>query len=99
MEPPGGCRNRHGGAPWPWSWAPGATQRTEPQSHRPRRRPPPPPPGPPPPMSAAGQYDHVREAIARHGAHSPEAAQLLAEMVAERRAAAAEAQGFVPSDT
>ena len=101
VEPPGACRTAaaaNGGAPWPWGWPPGATQRTEPQSHRPRRRPPPPPPGPPPPMSADGQYYNIREVIAAHGAHSPQAAQLLAEMVEARRAAAAEAQGFVPSE-
>ena len=49
-------------------------------------------------MSADGPYYNIREVIAAHGAHSPQAAQLLAEMVEARRAAAAEAQGFVPSE-
>ena len=40
-------------------------------------------------MSAAGQYDHIRDAIACHGADSPQAAQLVGELVEERRAAAA----------
>eukprot|EP01043_Picozoa_sp_COSAG02_P045176 COSAG02_NODE_4107_length_5769_cov_7.499471_1_plen_238_part_00 len=56
-------------------------------------------------MSAAGQYDYIREVIARQGSDSPQAEQLLAEMVAERRAAAPtaapgapEPQGFVSSE-
>ena len=41
-------------------------------------------------MSAAWPFYNIHAAIARHGAHSPEAAQLLTEMVEARRAAAAE---------
>jgi hypothetical protein len=41
-------------------------------------------------MSAAGPFDYISAVIARHGADSPQAAQLLTEMVEDRRAAAAE---------
>ena len=42
-------------------------------------------------MSSDGPYHNIRAAIARHGADSPQAAQLLTEMVEARRAAAAAA--------